>query len=212
MKKSLFSQKLQDYCALLESEFSLISEDRRPLLESLSRYILDKINQHLPVKIIVICTHNSRRSHMGQLWLKIAAMWYQLPNIETYSGGTEATAFNHRSVIALRNAGVELEQITQSDNPKYVFDLDPEKELFSKKYDADINPNKDFAAVMVCTDADEGCPFIPGAEARFSIPYEDPKKFDDTAFEAEKYAERAQQIGRELFYVMNFTKLLLSNQ
>ena len=53
---------------------------------------------------------------------------------------------------------------------------------------------------MTCDHADENCPFIPGCDVRLPIRYEDPKAFDDTPLEAEKYDERSLQIANEMFY------------
>lgn len=202
---NLFSQ-LENYCKTFENEFHLISDERKKQLEELSKYIFQKQKNNQNVKLNVICTHNSRRSHIGQLWLAAAAAFFKKNNIHTYSGGTEATAFNHRSVAALRRAGFEIVTTdAEIENPIYFstfgFSHTPLK-MFSKKYDHAENPQNDFAAIMVCSDADEGCPVILGAENRFALTFDDPKSFDNTNLESEKYDERVRQIGREIFYVM----------
>lgn len=56
---------------------------------------------------------------------------------------------------------------------------------------------------MTCSHADENCPFIPGAETRIPVRYEDPKEFDDTEMESEKYDERSKQIASEMFFVFS---------
>lgn len=213
MQSNQFPEKLAAYCRALAMEFDEIPPQRRNILEKLSEYVVHKRQTGDPVRIIVICTHNSRRSHIGQLWLQAAAAWYGIGEVQTFSGGTEATAFNFRSVAALREAGFPLEQISEGKNPRYRLML-PGSEgvmLFSKKFDEAPNPRMTFAAVMVCTDADEGCPFVPGADGRFSIPYEDPKHFDETPLEASAYDERVRQIGREMFYVMQHANKQLSS-
>ncbi len=206
---NLFDQ-LEKYCSNLENEFQLIPEIRKKQLEGLSQYISQKQKIHQPTKLNVICTHNSRRSHIGQLWLAAAALFYKKNNIHTYSGGTEATAFNPRSVAALRRAGFEIVTSDSTvENPVYFsafgFSHSPLK-MFSKKYDHPENPQNEFAAIMVCSDADENCPVILGAEKRFALTFEDPKQFDDTNLESEKYDERVRQIGREMFYVMKLVE------
>ena len=45
------------------------------------------------------------------------------------------------------------------------------------------------------------CPIVAGADFRIALPFEDPKAFDDTPLESEKYTERCRQIGREMLYV-----------
>jgi len=198
---------LENYCQNFKNEFHLISEDRQQQLEELAHYISQKQNNNQPTKLNVICTHNSRRSHIGQLWLAAAALFYKKNNIHTYSGGTEATAFNHRSVAALRRVGFEIVTADSAvENPIYFatfgFSHTPLK-MFSKKYDHANNPEKEFAAIMVCSDADEACPLILGADDRFALTFEDPKRFDDTNLESKKYDERVRQIGREIFYLMS---------
>ena len=78
----------------------------------------------------------------------------------------------------------------KESNKKYeVFFSNIEKPIntFSKVYDHKVNPVTNFAVVMTCSHADENCPFIPGAEKRISVMYEDPKLFDHTVLEKEKY-------------------------
>lgn len=206
MSKKLFDP-LDQYSQSFEEEFHLISEERQSQLRELAKYISGKQQNNLLSKLNVICTHNSRRSHIGQLWLTAAAIFYKKNNIQTFSGGTEATAFNHRSVAALRRAGFEI--VTSDDivdNPIYFatcgYHHTPLK-MFSKKYDHSENPSGEFAAIMVCSDADEGCPIVLGAESRFALTFDDPKHFDNTNLESEKYDERVRQIGREMFFVMS---------
>jgi arsenate reductase len=202
---NLFDQ-LEYYCKNFEDEFPLIPEERKIQLKKLSQYISQKQKNNHPTRLNVICTHNSRRSHIGQLWLAAAGLFYSKNDIHTYSGGTEATAFNQRSVAALQRAGFEIVTSNQAlENPIYFatfsFSHSPLK-MFSKKYDHAENPQSEFAAIMVCSDADEGCPIILGAEDRYVLTFDDPKHFDNTEEESEKYDERVRQIGREMFYVI----------
>ncbi|MEM6316523.1 MAG: hypothetical protein AAF960_02580 [Bacteroidota bacterium] len=202
---------LQAYGESLEKEFSLIPFERRRYLMSLSDYFSNKFLHQQTPKIIVICTHNSRRSHLGQLWLAVGADYYQLPAVKTYSGGTEATAFNPRAVATIKSIGFEVRQTAYHSptNPIYNVRWSNQAssyQAFSKKYDDAPNPTKNFAAIMVCTEADADCPYVAGADFRLSLPYEDPKAFDETSQEREKYAERCRQIGRELFYALSQVK------
>ena len=209
IKKHDFNTILQTYCASLAPEFDEIDPTRKADLEAISNYIIQKRQAGEPVKVTVICTHNSRRSHMGQLWLEAAAAWYGVAEVHGFSGGTEATAFNHRAVAAMQHAGFQIETPDKNNNPRYHVTLsadDAPRILFSKRYDDAVNPAQGFAAVMVCTDADEACPIVPGAEERFAIPYDDPKHFDNTPQEPTKYDERCRQIAREFFYMMHVAK------
>ena len=62
---------------------------------------------------------------------------------------------------------------------------------------------------MVCNDADQKCPTVPGATDRFSIPFVDPKGSDDTEAESSTYDERSTQIAREFLWVAQKTKEFL---
>jgi arsenate reductase len=154
------------------------------------------------IRLNFICTHNSRRSQFSQIWAQTAAAYYGIEAL-CYSGGVEVTAFNPRAVAAIQRDGFKLVQKV-GDNPVYFVFYSEEEEpivAFSKVYDDAINAPKDFAAVMTCDHADENCPFIPGAEKRFPLRYEDPKAFDDSSQEEQMYTERSHQIGAELFYL-----------
>ncbi len=200
---------LQSYIETLTIEFTLIPEDRKPLLRSLTDYIQARVQEGKPVELTFICTHNSRRSHLSQLWGQVAAYYYQIPKVTTYSGGTEATAFNTRAVKAIEKAGFQVEKTGVNSNPMYLVKYaagEPAVKTFSKVYDEGGNPTDDFGAVMTCTHADENCPFIPGA-VRISLPYDDPKEADDTPQESVRYEERCRQIARELFYAFSLVKV-----
>jgi hypothetical protein len=186
-----------------------IPEDRKEILRKLVNFVASRVADGKPAELIFICTHNSRRSHLSQIWAQVAADYYGIPNVVTYSGGTEATAFNPRAVAALERAGFIIEKQNHSENPIYLISYSPEKaalRCFSKRYDHPDNPRRDFCAVMTCSEADEACPAVFGAEARIPLRYEDPKAFDDTPQEAQKYDERCLQIARELFWAMREVK------
>ncbi|GEM_PF-205999 len=211
MKTPKLYPKLGKYVQDLPQEFSQIDEKRQHQLQKIGDYIVQRHLSNKQAKLVVICTHNSRRSHLGHIWLKTAAHYYGVQGIQGFSGGTEATAFNPRAVTALRDVGFKIEKINggTKENPHYHGSFAPKSGfslLFSKKYDNAHNPKKEFAAVMVCSEADASCPIVLGADARFAIPYDDPKHFDNTPQEAEKYLERCRQIGREMFFVMDYVK------
>ncbi|NOX66554.1 MAG: protein-tyrosine-phosphatase [Chlorobi bacterium] len=181
-----------------------ISEQRKELLDSFANYIYNKVNEKQEVKLIFICTHNSRRSIMSQIWAQTASEYFEIPNIVCYSGGTEVTAFNPRAVEAVEKAGFKVEKKDDSENPIYLVYYSDDKEpleCFSKVYNDQYNPQKDFAAIMTCSDADANCPVVFGAEARFPIRYNDPKEFDGTKLETSKYAEHFDEIGKEMLFV-----------
>lgn len=200
---------INKYCHELKEEFNLISPERKLLLEKISNYIQSKKAENKPINLVYICTHNSRRSHFGQIWAHVAADYFQMKNVNTFSGGTEATAFNQNAIDSLKRMGFRIEKATEDKNPIYhVFhsENDFPSICFSKVYNHIENPQKEFAAIMTCGDAEENCPFIPGVELRIGTTYDDPKLFDNTAQQNDKYGERCRQIARETLYV--FSKVI----
>ena len=190
-----------------KAEFDIIPADRKAALEELAEFVATARDTGV-ARLNFICTHNSRRSHFGQVWAQVGAHHFGIDSlVQTYSGGTEATAFNERAVGALRRAGLDIHPAAISDNPRYAVHHAADRApmvCFSKKYDdASANPTAGFAAVMTCAQADQGCPIVYGAVERFSTPYEDPKASDGSAEERETYDERCSQIAREMLYVMS---------
>ena len=182
-----------------------IDDSHLESLDKIASYIRNKQEKNEKTEIIFICTHNSRRSHLAQIWAQTAARHFDLKNISTFSGGTEATAFNYRTVASIERSGFKVENPGGS-NPKYEVKFSDDSTpmiCFSKKYSDGANPQHGFLAVMVCDDADEACPVVAGAEARVSLPYIDPKKSDGTAAESETYDSRSMQIALEMYYVMS---------
>ncbi len=185
-----------------------ISPERMEILQELIDYVQEKIDADGEVHLNFICTHNSRRSQFSQIWAQTASATFGVP-AKCYSGGVEVTAFNERAVASIKRLGFAV-KAEGSENPKYtvVFSDDVEPVIaFSKLYDDEANKTEKFAAVMTCDHADENCPFIPGTEKRLAVRYEDPKAFDDTPQEAEKYDERSIQIATEMFYVFSRIRL-----
>jgi arsenate reductase (thioredoxin) len=197
---------IKNYCDELETEFGLISPEREKLLTKIADYIRRKKAEESPVNLVYICTHNSRRSHFGQIWAHVAAAYFGISQIHTYSGGTEATAFNPNAINALKRIGFDVRVVQEGNNPVYhiVHDTSSAPSVcFSKVYDHAENPQSSFAAIMTCSDAEENCPFIPGVEMRIGTTYEDPKAFDNTPLQDSKYDERCRQIARETMYVFS---------
>ena len=200
---------IKSYCSNLTKEFDKIPLVRKMLLENISQYISQKSTLNKPVNLVYICTHNSRRSHFGQIWAQVAAHYYNIKNIYAFSGGTEATAFNINAINAIKRIGFKVKQITNEKNPTYHVFFDEKEnpvECFSKVYDVAENPKNEFAAIVTCSDAEENCPYISGAELRIGTTYNDPKVFDNTPLQDEKYDERCKQIAIETFYVFSKVK------
>lgn len=191
----------------LTAQLDEIPDERKKSLDRIAAFVSAHRKSGATARLTFICTGNSRRSHMGQLWAAVAARYNGIDGVETYSGGTEPSAFNPRTIAALERAGFDVAASTEAgDNPHYAVSYAQNVapiESFSKRYDDASNPRADFVAVMTCSEADQECPFVPGAALRISLPYEDPKVADDTPGEAARYDERSRQIGAEMLYLFS---------
>ncbi len=187
-------------------EFDQIGEERKAELGKAAEFIRSKVTRGEEAQLTFVCTHNSRRSHMSQIMAQTAALYYDVPKVKTFSGGTESTACNIRTVRALRRAGFSVVDTTGGKNPLYLVQYGenaPVIRAFSKVYNAQGNPTAAFAAMMCCSHADENCPVVKGAALRVPIHYEDPKKADGTPGEPARYTVRLRQIAREMLFLMS---------
>lgn len=204
----LFSP-LSSKVEVLLSHLEALPAARKVVLSALVDEIRQRRSANQVIQLNFICTHNSRRSQLGQVWAALAAQVHGVARVETYSGGTEATAFNPRAVAALERAGFRIEaKNADGVNPRYLVRFSDYAEpicCFSKVYDAPENPRDDFIAVMTCGEADQNCPVIFGAKG-IPLLYDDPKVADGTNEETRRYDERSDQIAMELLWVFREVK------
>lgn len=186
-----------------------IDKERKTTLQPLIDFIQYKVNGKKEININFICTHNSRRSHLAQIWAQVASKYFNIPQVHCFSGGTEETALFPKVSETLIDQGLTVFRISDNANPVHAIKYS-ENALpiigFSKKYDNPFNPTSEFAAIMTCSQADRGCPFIEGAEKRIPITYEDPKLSDNTPEQSQIYAQRSLEIANEMFYVFSMIK------
>lgn len=204
---------LETFITSVTSEFDRIPEERKTILLRIATFVASKQQQGKDANLILICTHNSRRSHLSQVWAQVAAHHYGIKNVYSYSGGTEATALFPAAAKALEKTGLEIKPLLEGKNPIYSIKYDANQPSiigFSKTYDDAFNPQSGFAAIMTCTHADVNCPFIPSAEQRISLPFDDPKAFDGTPQQEAKYEERCRDIARELLFAFSKVKDLIA--
>ncbi|CAM1372548.1 arsenate-mycothiol transferase ArsC [Tenacibaculum xiamenense] len=183
-----------------------ISNDRKELLLSFSKLLQNKRDEDKTINLNFICTHNSRRSHLSQIWMQTLSSFFNLREIFCYSGGTESTAVASPIIETLEKQGFDVQTISNGNNPIHAIKFDSNSAPvigFSKEYFSDFNPKSNFIAVMTCSQADEGCPLVLGADARIPLTFEDPKAFDNTPIQNQKYLERSTQIAAELYYVLS---------
>lgn len=183
-----------------------VPNERKAVLQPLVDYLQNKVNRNDEIRLNFICTHNSRRSHLSQIWAQTMAFHFGINNVFCYSGGTEATAMFPKVAETLVHQGFQIQQLSETENPVYAVKFGDNQYpiiCFSKTYFDDFNPKSGFGAIMTCNNADEGCPLVLGAEVRFPIKYDDPKAFDGTELMNEKYAERSLQIASEMCFVFS---------
>ena len=205
-KTNLFTEILNVVEDFNENDFS---EERKSIMQPLIDYLQDKVNNNEIIRLNFICTHNSRRSHLSQVWAQTMASYFNIKNVYCYSGGTEATALFPMVAETLKKTGFMITTISEGKNPVYAIKYSANEHPvigFSKTFDSDFNPKSSYGAIMTCSHADENCPIIAGAEKRIPITYEDPKAFDNSPQQGEKYMERSIQIAKEMFYVFSKIK------
>ncbi len=197
---------IQSFIQEAITQFEFIPAQRKEALAKIAQYCLAQEKSTQQAALVYICTHNSRRSHFGQVWAQVAAAYYGFTHVQMYSGGTEATAFNSNAIQALRTMGFVITSNEELVNPHYEVSFSEETNsvsCFSKRYDDLSNPQTNFCAVMTCNDADEKCPYIVGASLRVATPYDDPKAFDGKAEQDAKYLERSKQLAIECLYLFS---------
>ncbi|ELR73364.1 Arsenate reductase [Fulvivirga imtechensis AK7] len=191
-------------------DITAIKKERRNDLQSLVDIIQEKVGRHQTIYLNFICTHNSRRSQLCQVWAETIAWAKGVPKVKAYSGGTEPSEFHCNAIRALESCRFLLTKKEDRTIPVYFFFYSYEAEAipcFSKVYNDPINCWTAFTAVMTCYDAEDKCPHIAEAEARVSVIYDDPKYADGTPKETEVYARRNSQIATEMLYVFSKIKI-----
>jgi len=196
MSNSPFNNKVEQ----LISEFGKIAEERKLILKELGRIV----NTESPVNLNFICTHNSRRSQMAQVWGQAAANFFGFDNVRCFSSGTEVSAVHPNTLEALKLSGFNIAQLTDSPNGHYQVSMGEAYStilIYSKLVGDIVNPRSGFIAIMTCSNADKNCPIVEGAAKRISLNYDDPGMFDAKPDAKQRYLETADRIGREMLYI-----------
>ncbi|QSS96048.1 hypothetical protein [Psychroflexus sp. ALD_RP9] len=202
-------KQIGNYCEQFKAEESKLSPERIALLKCAAKAIsVEVTDAHTPVKLMFICTHNSRRSQLAQAWAFVFSEYY-FPNVfEVYSGGTEVTACHPNTLKSLQNIGFDVQaRETSTVNAKHLLKFQNSSlSLYSKLYHTSEHPSTHFIAFMTCAQASKNCPVVFGAKHRFNFNFEDPKRFDDTPSAIIEYEKTALEIGRELHFLFNLVK------
>lgn len=199
------NEKLKNLIEKVSKSINSITSDRKAELDDIAKVIVLHLSEANKLDIVVVCTHNSRRSQLGEVWINTLAQYLGLNIIKAFSGGMQETAFNTRMVNALLASGFEINEVEGGENPRYrINNIKLENHpMYSKVYDDAMNPKSDFMAFMVCDHADENCPIVQGMKYRIPLRYKDPKEYDDTENEQEAYTNKVMEIGREMYYLLN---------
>ena len=104
-------------------------------------------------RVLFLCTHNSARSQMAEGLLRALAG----DRFEAMSAGTEATHVRPLAIRAMRELGVDISGQESKTLDRYL------REPFDY-------------VITVCDDANEACPFFPGAANRLHWSFEDPSR------------------------------------
>ena len=106
-------------------------------------------------KVLFLCTGNSARSQMAEAFLR----HYAGDRFEVYSAGMEPKGINPYTVRVMEERGLSLDGHRSKPLTEYM-----------SKMDFDY-------LIIVCSDADERCPFFPGMGQRMHWGFEDPAAF-----------------------------------
>ena len=205
------TNKTKDFFENSYKNININEERKKELLNIADKIAINYVFNDSHININFICTHNSRRSQLGQVWCFFAAKYFNL-NINALSGGTEVTAFHRNTVQTLKEVGFTftVEDFSHS-NPTYKItcsDVDDSLLAFSKTYDNSVNTTP-YIVLTTCNHADEKCPFIPEATHRFHLPYKDPKHSDGSRDQEITYLKTNSEIASEMYFLFNEVKTLV---
>ncbi len=206
------NDSLKKYINNIISTLENNSNDRKSLLLSISKYIRKKSINKNKVNLLFVCTHNSRRSQLAQVWSYVSSRYYKLNNIMTFSGGTEVSKFNLNAIDSLKRAGLEVKKNNEREKIFYLIKSskdDSGLRCFSKKYNSDYNPNKNFISIITCSEADKECPVVKGADKKIFIPYKDPRFSEGSVLKKRIYDQCCFNIAQEMFFIMKNVKKII---
>jgi arsenate reductase len=207
-KVSLFNN-LRNTCKQLSLENEIkISDEKKEILKEIANYIIESRKIRPSVRVMFVCTHNSRRSQIAQASIRAAAAFKGIGGIFSYSAGTEVTEVNPYTAEALKNIGFEVRKYDALENPKYAIAYSAEVPAsihYSKLINDISNPQYGFLAVMVCGSADMQCPTVTGSDKRILLAYDDiiAKSPEDSA---EKHTQMAKQILTDMLFIMDLVE------
>tara|TARA_Y100001970_G_C14172891_1_gene825181 strand:+ start:114 stop:776 length:663 start_codon:yes stop_codon:yes gene_type:complete len=208
--KTIMNRVIQEYINNLIKNFDEIINIRKSVLLNVSKYINENILKNQKVNLMFICTHNSRRSQLAQVWSYVAFNYYKLEKIKVFSGGTEVDKFNSNAIYSLINAGLIIKKINKNEFLVKTCQQEKGLKCYSKQYNSENNPKNNFIAIMTCSDADKKCPVLKGANKKIVLPYKDPKVSEGLENEKKTYDQSCFYIAKEMFFIMKNVKRRLN--
>lgn len=178
-----------------------LSPARLRALRSCGRALARAVQGSGSAVALAVCTHNSRRSQLAQVYLALALAEAGVADVRVDSAGTEVTAVASGIVGVLRERGFDVDGDYTVGNPRLaVRGHGLALELWSKTLDEALTATDGapVIAIMVCAAADDHCPYVPGAVYRARLPFDDPKRADHTPEAPAAYREAAEAIEAEM--------------
>jgi len=197
----LFSA-LNNYCDKMVDSFASISNNRKKKLDDISSKINEYVQNDKELNLLFVCTHNSRRSQFAQVWAHLAINYFGLLNLNSFSCGSEQTIIHKNTIIALESFGFRVQKV-KSNITNFYFSENLYVKCFSKTFHHNSLPDNQIISLMTCDDADKNCPFIAGSLSRISLPYNDPKVYDDSSECMAEYKKTSNHIAQEIFYIFS---------
>ena len=121
--------KIELIISKLLLSFDSIPSPRKQKLIELAAHLKVALSSANPLNLVFVCTHNSRRSHMGQLWAKLAAHFYGFENVNSFSAGTEVTELNSNVIEMLQKVGCKVSTFQNVSNPAYLIEFGENQSL-----------------------------------------------------------------------------------
>ncbi|NJN27464.1 MAG: hypothetical protein HC819_16570 [Cyclobacteriaceae bacterium] len=205
---------LNEYIKDFPKEFRKIPEERRYRLNEMVYYLEEQEKNRNAWQLMFISSNQSTVGQMAQVWAKIAAYYFGLEKLQTFSGGLQAEPISVNTILALEKAGCIVYKNDLNGlnvyQVKYAYNINPII-LYPKKTDHVKNPANDFMAVFVNEHADMNMRNVRGTFNRLLLPYEDLSAYDGSAIDTRQYEESNRKMAVEMFYVFAQLRKRLKN-
>tara|TARA_Y100001949_G_C15986510_1_gene330879 strand:+ start:2001 stop:2567 length:567 start_codon:yes stop_codon:yes gene_type:complete len=166
------------------------NQKRKKRLDNIASVINENLNKTR--SIVFLCTHNSRRSQICEVWGKVFAEIYR-KKININSAGAFKTVVHSQVYESIVKCGLVV------DNKKEIFFDKKKFKLNSKTIDS--LTMKNFIAVMTCSNAEKSCPNDPRSIRNIKMFFNDPRIYDETDKMSREYLNTTIYIAEELNYI-----------